>query len=93
MDIGLTLLKDRFATLDRWLDGYPLILIHRGSIDAYRLRRSRVTKDDLLSAARSHGIGTLDDVEYAILETGGEISIIPRAGTGFAKTQERNDFD
>ena len=44
-----------------------------------RLRRARLTQQDIMAAARrTHGIERVDDIKYAILEASGNISIIPR---------------
>jgi hypothetical protein len=45
-----------------------------------RLRRARVTEDEVLEAARhSHGLERMDQIKFAILEASGRISIIPRS--------------
>ena len=69
--------QDRGAAL--LLDGAPTVLISRGEPDAEALGRSRVSLEDVLeSARRQHGLRRLDEVEFAVLEIGGKISIVPR---------------
>jgi uncharacterized membrane protein YcaP (DUF421 family) len=78
LDIGLSLCKRRFPRVEKWIDGVPLMLIRRGKLLEERISRARLDADDILRAAReSHGIATLEQIEYAILEPNGEISIIP----------------
>jgi uncharacterized membrane protein YcaP (DUF421 family) len=43
------------------------------------MRRERLTLDDLAEAARKEGIGKLDDVAWAVMETSGEISFIKKS--------------
>ncbi len=59
--------------------GKPSILIHKGRIDQTEMHRLRVNVNDLLEALRNKNQFNVSDVEYAILETNGQISIIPRA--------------
>src|SRR5687768_8817431 len=51
IEIGLTLLKVRSPTLEKWLDGTPLVVVEEGRVLHERLRRSRVDEDDILEAA------------------------------------------
>jgi uncharacterized membrane protein YcaP (DUF421 family) len=67
----------RLPLMRRWLVGDPTLLIHDGKIVRDRLRREGITEEELLMAAREHGIGELGDVQEAVLEVDGTISIIP----------------
>lgn len=79
MTILLSVLKQKFPKLDLWLEGAPLILVDRGTMLKDRMDKSRVDKEEILSAARAtHGLSTMDEIEFAILERDGSISIIPR---------------
>lgn len=76
--IMLSVLKQRFPKLDLLLEGAPLVIVEDGKPLQDRMNKVRVDKEEILSAAReSHGIGRFDEIEYAILERNGEISIIP----------------
>lgn len=59
--------------------GKPSILIHKGRIDQSEMHRLRVNINDLLEALRSKNYFNVNDVQYAILETNGQISVIPKA--------------
>lgn len=61
-----------------FLCGKPSILVDKGSINEKELRKLRISINDLLEQIRSKGYDTLDDVEYAILETNGDLSVIPK---------------
>lgn len=79
VDIGLSFVKQRFGTLEKWLDGQPTLLLSHGEPDARTLARARLSTDDILEAARSRqGLERLDQIRFAVLETTGEISIIPQ---------------
>ena len=58
--------------------GKPRILIYRGKIDAKALKKERFTINDLQEKLRSNNIVNLGDVEYAILETSGEVTVIQK---------------
>ncbi|MEW5848630.1 MAG: YetF domain-containing protein [Myxococcota bacterium] len=78
LDVILSLLKQRFPMLGKVLDGRPLLLVDQGRPLKERMEKSRVDEEDILSAARRlHGLERMDQVKYAVLETSGDISIIP----------------
>ena len=58
--------------------GKPRILIYRGKIDVIALRKERLTVNELQEKLRSKDIVTLGEVEYAILETSGEVTVIKK---------------
>jgi uncharacterized membrane protein YcaP (DUF421 family) len=62
------------------LQGKPLILIEDGNVIQENLRRQRLALDEVLLEARLQQVAALDDIRWAILETNGAISIIPRSG-------------
>lgn len=60
------------------LCGKPSILIEKGIININELKEQKINMNDLLEEIRLKGYYNLEDVEYAILETSGQLSIIPR---------------
>ncbi len=78
LDIGLSYVKRFSPAVDKWLDGSPTLLVADGKPVAEALQRSRIGMDDVMEAARKvHGLERLDQIKYAVLETAGDISIIP----------------
>lgn len=61
------------------LCGTPTILVDKGKILERELAKTRYNLNDLLEQLRLKNVPNIADVEYAILETNGEISIIPKA--------------
>jgi uncharacterized membrane protein YcaP (DUF421 family) len=59
--------------------GKPSILIEKGKININELASNRLNLNDLLEELRLKDYYNLEDIEYAILETGGQISIIPKS--------------
>ena len=58
--------------------GKPRILIYRGRIDEKALKKERFTINELQEKLRSIDVINLADVEYAILETSGEVTVIQK---------------
>ena len=59
------------------LCGRPSVVIRRGEIDQGEMRRNRLTVDELLEELRSQGYASPAGVAYAILETNGQLSVLP----------------
>lgn len=60
------------------LSGKPIIVIHDGKIDQKELRKLRFSIDDLMESLRQDGIFDVREVQYAIVETTGKVSILPK---------------
>ncbi len=71
-------LNFRFARLRTVLDGEPLILIEDGRVLERNLRRERLTEEEVAEQARQQQIASLASVRWAVLETNGQISFIPK---------------
>jgi uncharacterized membrane protein YcaP (DUF421 family) len=80
-DIGLSYVKGRMPSAERWIDGSPTVLLAEGRLDERAMRRARVKAEDILAAAREQqGLERLDQIKFAVLENGGGISILPKQG-------------
>ncbi len=60
------------------VDGTPLVVLEHGQWREEVMRGMRLDENDIMAAARGKGVRTLEDVEYAILERNGGISIIKK---------------
>lgn len=58
--------------------GKPSILIYRGRIDEKILKKERFTINELQERLRGNNIANIGDVEYAILETSGQVTVIQK---------------
>jgi uncharacterized membrane protein YcaP (DUF421 family) len=61
------------------MDGNPSIVIRDGKIDIQELTKSRYNINELLEQLRVKGFANIADVEFAILETSGNLSVIPKS--------------
>ncbi|MFF2447686.1 DUF421 domain-containing protein [Neobacillus sp. NPDC058068] len=60
------------------VDGQPSIVINRGKIDEEAMKKLRYNFDDLMSQLREKDIRSIGDVEFAILETSGKLSVLEK---------------
>jgi len=76
-ELLLSALCLRWVGFRRLLCGKPVILIENGTILRGNLRRTRITLDELTELLRQSGILRPETVQYAILETNGNLSVFP----------------
>lgn len=74
-------LRLRWPALRRIVEGTPTLLVLRGELIAEHLRREGLDRDTLEAAMREHGVADLSEVEMAVLEIDGSISVVPVGGT------------
>lgn len=72
----LSLRSVRFRTL---LWGRPSVIVENGKLHQRELARNRLTVDELMEELRMQGITDLASIKYAILETSGQLSVLPYA--------------
>lgn len=90
MHLVISILNMKSGTLRGLICGKPTILIYRGKIDEEKLRAERLTLNELEEKLRSNNVMNLGDVEYAILETSGDISVIQKPNK---RTTTPEDFN
>ena len=78
MHLVITVLNLKSVNIRKFTCGKPTILIYRGRIDEDAMRKERFTVSELQERLRGKDVFYLGDVEYAILETNGEISVIQK---------------
>ncbi len=75
---ALTWLMVQNPRFGRWISGDPVLIVRDGELLEQPMRREGVGRDQVLAACREHGIANIDDVQMAVLEPDGAISIVPR---------------
>jgi uncharacterized membrane protein YcaP (DUF421 family) len=88
LNLAYTWLLNRFPKLEKHMVGEPVVLLSGGQVRWDCLQREGVTRDELMSALREHGITGVDDVRLAVLEVDGTISVVPVSG-GVHRTRRR----
>ena len=76
LEFLLSLLMAHSVKFRGFLSGKPSMLIVHGRVDQTQMRRNRFTPDELTEALRTQGVLDLNEVEYAILETDGQLNVI-----------------
>src|SRR5580765_1638671 len=61
------------------LEGEPIVIVQDGKCLERNTKRERIRKDEVLESARKNGIGSLDEIEWGILETSGEMTFIKKS--------------
>lgn len=78
MDLLISVGNMKSLKIRQLISGKPSLLIYRGKIDEKVLRKERFTINELQERLRDKDIMNLGDVEYAILETSGQINVIQK---------------
>jgi uncharacterized membrane protein YcaP (DUF421 family) len=78
LTVAVSYASFRFRVLRPALEGYPVILVQDGKPIDRNMSRNRITHDELAAAARMQQVDSIDDIRWAVLETSGQISIIPK---------------
>jgi uncharacterized membrane protein YcaP (DUF421 family) len=80
--VATSWLSFRFKGVRKVVEAAPLVIIQDGKPIDKNLRVERLTLEEVASAARVQQIASLEEVEWAIVESSGQISFIPRSSSG-----------
>lgn len=78
MHLLISLINIKSVKARELLCGRPTILIYRGRIDEQALKKERFTINELEERLRGNNVYNIGDVEYAILETNGQVTVIQK---------------
>lgn len=78
LTVGTSYLSFRVPWIRGTLEGHPIVLVEHGQVIERNLRRERVTREELAAEARQQQIEDVADIRFAVLETNGRISFVPR---------------
>jgi len=78
LQILISYLSYRFPRLRPALDGEPIVVVQDGTAIEKNMKRERITVEEVLVEARLQQVASLDQIAWAVLETSGKISIIPK---------------
>lgn len=78
IQIGTSILALKSRKVRLWFDGKPSYLIENGRLNAKEMKKQRYTLDDLTMQLREKSIERVADVEFAVLETSGKLSVIEK---------------
>lgn len=88
LQIIISVVQLKSEKVQKLICGKPSILIENGIINIQELRHQRINVNDLMEELRLNGYFNIQDIEYAILETSGQLSIIPNSQLTPVKRQD-----
>lgn len=78
VQISLSYLSLKSEKIRNFIDGKPSVIIKNGKVNFSLMTKIRYSLDDLLSQLRDKGVRSLEDVEYAVLENSGTLSVFEK---------------
>ena len=78
LNYGVAFITSRSRRAEKVVEGEPVVLARHGKAYEHVLRRELVSRNDFLEALRMNNIEDVADVELALLETNGHISVVAR---------------
>ena len=75
LEISFSYLSLKSLRIRKWIEGRPSVLIEGGKVNQEELKKNRFSVDDLIENLRQSGALSVDEVETAILETNGRLSV------------------
>ena len=90
IEVATSVILMKFPNLKSIISTRPSTLIKNGIIDQNELKKVRISAEELVGELRQQGAETMDEINYAILEQNGKITVIRKAG---ASPLTPNDLD
>ena len=88
LEIIITFIATRSTFCKKLFDGTPSILIKNGELQQDELSRLRMSLEELLGELRLKGVSDIGDVEYAIIEQNGKLSVFEKAARGKVRPED-----
>ena len=76
----------RFPKLGKLVQGETLLLIYKGKLNKQNLVKAKLTVGEIMEAIREHGVSSIEDVDLAVLEVDGNISVLSE---GFSHVSQK----
>lgn len=76
MDKLFTLISLKSPFFKKMVEGHPTFIVFQGKLNQKKMASLKYSVDDLCHHLREQGIGSLSEVDYAVLETDGQLSVI-----------------
>ncbi len=77
LQFALTWLTQRYEVANNIVKAQPVLLSHKGEYLEDAMRETRVSEDEIMTVLRENGMTSLADANWVILETNGQLSVIP----------------
>lgn len=83
VQIGVSYISLKFSKVRNIFDGIPSVIINKGIVNFKEMVRQRYNLDDLLTQLREQHIRTIEEVDYAVLESSGKLSVFKKNNNKF----------
>lgn len=97
IQIGIAYSSMKSRRLRLLFDGKPSVIVQNGEINQEEMRKQRYNIDDLLMQLRSQNVASVSDVEFAVLETSGQLSVFTKEqvkqGSSTVKSGKKREGD
>jgi uncharacterized membrane protein YcaP (DUF421 family) len=90
LQIATSVIELKSEKLRTLLNGEPSVLVKDGKVDIRELKHLRYNLDDLLEELRLKGYFNLNEIHYAMMETNGDISVIPKTSSSPPNREDLN---
>jgi uncharacterized membrane protein YcaP (DUF421 family) len=80
LSVAVSWVSFRFARARLVTEGEAIVLVQDGEVLERNLRRERITLSNVQQEARQQQVSSISDIRWAILESDGKISVIPKSG-------------
>ncbi len=90
LEVSISFLTTKSHGFNNIINGKPSVLINRGNINEKELKSQRITIDDLMQQLRLKNYPSVSDIDYAVLEANGDLSIIPKPGKAPLTPEDMN---
>lgn len=93
LQVFITILARRVSWVSKLVKAEPTLLVDKGAYLQPALRKTRIAEEEVCAALRSHGLARVDDASWVILETDGQMSVIPKTSIEIDEASTMGDVD
>lgn len=79
-EIIIPFISEKKRFIKKLIEGKPSYIIYKGELRLSEIKKSRISLDELIGELRGQGYFDISDIEYAILEPNGRLSVLPKNG-------------
>ena len=90
INVVITEIQQKSIFFRKLIDGTPCVLISNGKLNLSMVKKQRLTVDDILEEIRGGGFLDISEIQYAILENNGKVSIIPKSSYDTVTKEDLN---
>jgi uncharacterized membrane protein YcaP (DUF421 family) len=74
----LTMITKKSSILNKFISGKPVIIVNSKGVDSNAINSLKISVDDVFASIREKGFFGLEQIEYAIMETNGTVTVMPK---------------